>query len=87
MTLNFPNDCRSFDTVRNSVSFWGHDATFEVTFMLDASALRRLTGVEPLGESAALAAFDAHLAHIRKAALKMYQRHPKRYCELSGSDL
>lgn len=87
MALNFPNDSRSFDTARNSVSFWGYDASFEVTFRLDATALRHLTGVDRLGETAALAAFDTHRAHIRSAALKMYQRHPKRYCELSGSDL
>ena len=87
MTLNFPNDSRSFDAARNSVSFWGYDASFEVAFRLDASALRRLAGVDRLGEIAALAAFDAHLTHIRNVALTMYQRRPKRYCELSGSDL
>lgn len=87
MALNFPNDSRSFDTARNSVRFWGYDASFEVTFRLDASALRHLTGVERLGETAALAAFDTHLAHIRNVALRIYQRSPKRYCELSGSDL
>jgi hypothetical protein len=87
MTLNFPNDSRSFDTVRKSVNFWGYDATFEVVFRLDESALHQLAGVEQLGEAAALATFDTHRAHIRKVALRMYRRSPKRYCELSSSDL
>ncbi len=87
MTLSFPNDCRSFDAVRKSVSFWGYDATFEVAFRLDESALHRLTGLDRLGETAALAAFDTNRTHIRNVARRLYQKTPKRYWELSVSDL
>lgn len=87
MTLSFPNDSRSFDAARNSVSFWGYDASFEVAFRLDESALHRLAGKDRLSETAALAVFDNHLAHIRTVATRMYRKRQKRYCELSGSDM
>lgn len=87
MTLSFLNDCRSFEPERNSVSFWGHDATFEVTFRLVESALSRITGLDRPGEAAALAAFDKNRDHIRNAAQRMYKRNPRHYCELTGSDL
>ena len=87
MTLSFLNDCRSFDSERNSVSFWGHDATFEVTFRLVESALSRISGLDRPGEAAALAAFDRNRDYIRSAAQRMYKRNPKPYCELSSSDL
>ncbi len=35
MALAFLNNCRSFDAERKSLSFWGHDNTFEVAFRLD----------------------------------------------------
>jgi hypothetical protein len=77
MTLCFLNDCRSFDPERNSVSFWGHDGAFEVTFRLVESALLRISGHDRPGEAAALAAFDTNRDCIRNAAQRIYNRKPK----------
>jgi len=32
MTLNFPNEGRSYDARRRLVCFWGYDSTIEVSF-------------------------------------------------------
>jgi hypothetical protein len=87
MALNFLNNCRSFDTERSSVSFWGHDNMFEVAFRLDQSTLRRLTGLEEVGEAAALAIFDAHTTHVRAAARRVYRKNAKRFNELTAADI
>jgi hypothetical protein len=87
MALSFLNDSRSFDAQRKAVNFWGHDVMFEVSFRLDESALHRLTNLPECDEATALAVFDTNRAHIRNAALRMYRKTSKRYCELSAADL
>ena len=87
MALNFLNNNRNFDPARKTLSFWGHDNTFEVAFRLDESALNRITGLQQVGEAAALAAFDTNRTQIRNAAHRLYRKTSKRYCELSASDL
>ncbi len=87
MALDFLNNCRSFDSQRKAVNFWGHDVMFEVAFRLDELALHRITGLQEVGEAAALAAFDTNRTQIRDAAHRLYRKTSKRYCELSASDL
>jgi len=87
MALDFLNDCRSFDAERKTLSFWGHDVMFEVAFRLDESALHRLTGLEQFSEDAALTVFDKNVALIRDVARRLYQKVPRRYCELTAADL
>ncbi|MGB0086640.1 MAG: DUF1488 family protein [Rhodomicrobiaceae bacterium] len=87
MALDFLNNCRSFDSKRKTVSFWGHDVMFEVAFRLDESALHRLAGLQEFDEAAALAVFDTNRTHIRNAARRLYQKASNRYCELTASDL
>ena len=87
MALDFLNDARSYDTSRQCVSFWGHDAAFEVTFRLDHTALSRFAGQESLSEQIALKAFDANVVHIRNAARKLYKGPQQRYLEMSIKDM
>ena len=87
MALNFLNNCRSFDSAQNTLSFWGHDNTFEVVFRLDESALHRLSGRQSLSEAEALAIFDTNIQRIRKAARRLYRRTDGRYFKLTASDL
>ena len=42
MKLVFPNPCRSFDESENRVRFWGYDRSIEVSFFVEAAALKRL---------------------------------------------
>lgn len=87
MALTFLNNNRSFDSERMTLSFWGNDNIYEVAFRLDESALHRITGLQQVGEVAALAAFDTNRTQIRNAAQRLYWKTSKRYCELSASDL
>jgi hypothetical protein len=87
MALSFLNNCRSFDSQRKAINFWGHDVMFEVAFLLDESALHSLTGLKEFDEDAALAVFDSDRTNIRKAAHRIYRKTAKRYCELSAADL
>lgn len=43
MTIDFLNNCRSYDPHRRCVSFWGHDAALEITFRLDPAVLGPLS--------------------------------------------
>lgn len=87
MALNFLNNCRSFDSERKTLNFWGHDVMFEVAFRLDQSALHRLTGLSEFDEATALAVFDINRTHIRIAARRLYRKTSERCCDLSDSDL
>jgi hypothetical protein len=42
MKLHFPNPSRSFDEKTSRILFWGYDRTIEVSFFLEAAALKRL---------------------------------------------
>ncbi len=87
MSLEFLNEARSYDAARQCISFWGHDSTFEVTFRVDFTALKRFAGIDTLTEAIALKGFDKNLEHVRAVARKLYQRTPKRYLELSLADM
>ena len=87
MSLEFLNDARNYDAARQSISFWGHDKTVEVTFRVDFTALKRFAGIDTLTEAIALKGFDKNIEHVRDVAKKAYQRSPKRYLELSLADM
>jgi len=42
MRLSFPNPSRSFDASRNRICFWGYDSTIEISFFIEADALKWL---------------------------------------------
>jgi hypothetical protein len=74
MTLRFPNPSRSFDATKNCVQFWGYDSAIEVTFFIEANALKMLCpGVDSV-ESGFLKAYDSAMTRIHEAANKAYTR-------------
>ncbi len=42
MPLSFPNPSCSFDATKNRVDFWGYDNVIEVSFHIEADALKKL---------------------------------------------
>ncbi len=74
MTLDFPNECRSYDAKAGLIRFWGYDTVMEVSFFLEVGALSKLNPQMPHEESAYLAVFDAALDRIHKTASKAYSR-------------
>jgi hypothetical protein len=86
MTLNFPNDSRSFDGTRRAVRFWGYDQSMEASFFVTEAALRSLQPGMRLDEAGMLGAFDSHRERIYAAAAKVYARGRKGSYDLLGSD-
>jgi len=72
MKLSFPNISRSFDANRNRVCFWGYDSAIEVSFFVEADALKRLCPEMGSTETGFLKAFDAALGQIHEVADKVY---------------
>ena len=68
MGLNFPNPVRRFDPGRSCVSFWGSDASLEVTFQIDFDALRKLSPDSGEVEAEMLRIFDSNREKIQDAA-------------------
>ena len=78
MTLNFPNESRSFEAKRNRVRFWGHDHAVEITFFMEAGALLKLCpGADP-AEGGFLEVFDSMLDRIHEIARAVYERSRER---------
>jgi hypothetical protein len=82
MTLNFPNESRSFDATRNRIRFWGYDSAVEILFFVEAEALLKLVpGKSAAGagdvEDGLLTAFDATRDRIHQVAGKVYARGRK----------
>ena len=72
MTLNFPNESRSFDARRNLIRFWGHDSALEISFFVQVDALFKLNPQTRNLEAGFLEAFDAVRDRIHEAARKVY---------------
>lgn len=72
MRLHFPNPSRSFDESSRRVLFWGYDATIEVSFFIEANALKHLCPEISDIEAGFLKAFDTSRDKIYKAADKRY---------------
>ena len=77
MRLSFPNPSRSFDASRSRVAFWGYDSAIEVSFFVEANALKRLCPELSGAETAFLKAFDAARNRIHEVADKVYVRDRK----------
>jgi hypothetical protein len=88
MRLSFPNPSRSFDVRRSRVCFWGYDSTIEISFFVEADALKRLCPEISGAETGFLEAFDAARNRILEVADKVYQRGGKRSraCILAADD-
>jgi hypothetical protein len=86
MTLNFPNQCRSYDATRRAVRFWGHDSAMEASFFVHADALKRIQPDMRLNEAGLLLAFDANRDLIYETAAKVYGRGRKGSYELIPAD-
>ena len=72
MRLSFPNPSRSFDASRSRVLFWGYDSAIEVSFFVEADALKRLCPEMSGAEAGFLKAFDAARKRIHEVADKVY---------------
>jgi Protein of unknown function (DUF1488) len=83
MSLNFPNQSRSYDATLRAVRFWGHDGAMEVSFFVNEDALKRLEPRSQPSESGLLRAFDSHRDLIYAAAAKAYRRGRKGSYELT----
>jgi hypothetical protein len=86
MSLNFPNQSRSYDATLRAVRFWGHDGPMEAAFSVNEEALRTIQPSMLSGEAGLLSVFDAHRALIHAAATKVYKRGRKGSYELIPAD-
>jgi hypothetical protein len=77
MKLSFPNPSRSFDAGKSRVLFWGYDRAIEVSFYVEADALKRLCPEMSSAETGFLQAFDAARMRIHEVASKVYVRGGK----------
>lgn len=72
MRLTFPNPSRSYDASRSRIGFWGYDSTIEISFFIEADALKQqCPGMEDT-ETGFLKAFDTALDRIHEVADKVY---------------
>ena len=86
MALNFPNQSRSYDDARKTVRFWGHDGTFEVSFVVDVAALAKIQALPRLDEAAILAAFDRARTRISEVASALYRLRRSDAYQLVAAD-
>lgn len=87
MALQFPNASRSYDSRKQCVRFWAHDAAFEVPFFVNADALFRMDPDATSDEPGLLSAFDLNLERIRAAAGRAYARERRGSYTLSARDM
>ena len=80
MRLSFPNPSRSFDASSRRVCFWGYVSTIEISFFVEADALKRLCPEMSGAEPGFLQAFDAARKRIYEVADKVYVRGGKESC-------
>ena len=86
MTLNFPNESRSYDSTRNLIRFWGYDSALEISFFIEVNALNKLDPVARSVEAELLEAFDAARDRIHETARKVYSRSRKDAYVLTAAD-
>jgi len=80
MKLSYPNPSRSFDASSRRVCFWGYVSTIEISFFVEADALKRLCPEMSGAEPGFLQAFDAARKRIYEVADKVYVRGGKESC-------
>lgn len=72
MKLNFLNPSRSYDASKSSVQFWGYDSAFEISFFVEADALKLLCPDISNNETEFLHAFDTARSRIIEVAEQIY---------------
>ncbi|SHF92248.1 Protein of unknown function [Kaistia soli DSM 19436] len=86
MSLNFPNQSRSYNASHDCVCFWGHESQFEVAFQIGSDALKRLNSTVPDDEEALLRVFDGNRVQIQKVAARAHAQKPDGFHRLSATD-
>jgi len=86
MTLNFPNQSRSYDPTRHAVRFWGYDSAMETSFFVTEEALKQMQPGVDRDEEGLLSAFDKNRDRIYAAAAKVYSRGRRGSYELDSKD-
>ena len=86
MTINFPNQSRSYDATRRAVRFWGHDSAMEASFFVEEDALKRIQPDMRGDEAGLLSAFDLNRKLIYAAATKVYGRGRRGFYNLVPAD-
>lgn len=74
MKLSFFNPSRSFDENYSRVQFWGYDRTIEISFFVEADALKQLCPEINHVEADFLHAFDTARDRIVEVADEIYDR-------------
>jgi len=77
MKLNFSNPSRSFDATKNRVEFWGYESVIEISFFVEADALKALCPDMINVEAGFLKAFDAARKRIQEVAEKVHSHGRK----------
>ena len=85
MTLNFPNESRSYDPRHHGVRFWGHDDACEVSFLVGEDALTQIDRTTARTEDGLLKTFDNNRERIIAAARKAYSRRGSGFYVLAAS--
>lgn len=73
MGLDFPNRNRSFDAKRCRIRFWGYDSAIEITFIVEADALKKFSPELRDAEAEFLQVFDACRGRIHEVAAIVYK--------------
>jgi len=74
VALNFPNQSRSYDSLRKVVLFWGYDGVMEKAFSVPLDALLKIKTLLQHDEASLLHIFDSNRDLIYEAASKLYAR-------------
>jgi len=72
MRLSFFNPSRSYDANKSRVQFWGYDSAFEISFYVEADALKQLCPDISNNEMEFLHAFDTARSRIIEVAEQIY---------------
>jgi len=86
LSVNFPNQSRSYDATRRAVRFWGHESSMEWSFYMTEDALKRIRPDITPDEPGFLSAFDANRERIYAAAAKAHARGRKGSYDLLAGD-
>jgi hypothetical protein len=71
VSLNFPNQSRSYDATLRAVRFWGHDGAMESSFFVNEEALKRIQPDMRSDGVGLLSTFDSHRDLIHATASKV----------------
>jgi hypothetical protein len=87
LTVNFPNQSRSYDATRQAVRFWGYDRAMESSFFVTVDALKQIQPNLQADAAGLLRAFDINRERIYAIAAKVYARGRKGFYQLNVADV